>query len=146
MPGLRERGYASVRGPAAATDGGSRAGTQAGERYSAEVLDVVGVVTAVDPELLLSSLGCGDDLVEHDLAAAPTDERTIAETFARQLEYANVLALAPCESPDPADCALLTQLHPTAVQVMVGQGGLHAAAVAGFDVTAAAERHHPATV
>ncbi|GGP44611.1 CobW family GTP-binding protein [Streptomyces melanogenes] len=119
-------------------------GTPVGDRHCGAVLDVVGVVTAVDPELLLSSLGCGDDLAEHGLAAAPSDERTVADTLARQLEYANVLALAASEFPDPADLALLGQLHSTARRVTVGEGGLAAAARGGFDVRAAAERQHPA--
>lgn len=119
-------------------------GTPVGDRHSGAVLDLVGVVTAVDPELLLSSLGCGDDLAEHGLAAAPSDERTVADTLARQLEYANVLAVAASEFPDPADLALLGQLHSTARRVTVGEGGLAAAARGGFDVRAAAERQHPA--
>lgn len=55
---------------------------------------VAGVVTAVDPALVLPYLGNGDDLAEGGLAAAATDQRTVADTFARQLEYASVLALA----------------------------------------------------
>ncbi|MGW2170525.1 CobW family GTP-binding protein [Streptomyces sp. NPDC001705] len=144
---------------------------------------VTGVITAVDPALVLPYLGNGDDLAEGGLAAAATDQRTVADTFARQLEYAPVLALADSlpGSPeaDDEDRELLAQLHPTARRVPVGpgggQGGRHGdgpgnapagapgsspgapgghpagpsselarAALAGFDVEAAAAAQHPA--
>ncbi|ATL29448.1 CobW family GTP-binding protein [Streptomyces formicae] len=103
-----------------------------------------GVVTAVDPALLLACLGNGDDLMEAGLAAAPTDRRTVADTWARQLEYAPVLAVADSARTDDEDRALLAQLHPTARQVVIGSGGLAGAARAGFDVEAAAAAQHPA--
>ncbi|MEU6445842.1 GTP-binding protein [Streptomyces sp. NPDC046979] len=88
---------------------------------------VTGVITAVDPALVLPYLGNGDDLAEGGLAAAATDQRTVADTFARQLEYAPVLALADSlpGSPeaDDEDRELLAQLHPTARRVSVGPGG-----------------------
>ncbi|MER7778251.1 GTP-binding protein [Streptomyces sp. NPDC096191] len=88
---------------------------------------VTGVITAVDPALVLPYLGNGDDLAEGGLAAAATDQRTVADTFARQLEYAPVLALADSlpGSPeaDDEDRELLAQLHPTARRVSVGSGG-----------------------
>ncbi|MEU6290796.1 GTP-binding protein [Streptomyces sp. NPDC046988] len=148
---------------------------------------VTGVITAVDPALVLPYLGNGDDLAEGGLAAAATDQRTVADTFARQLEYAPVLALADSlpGSPeaDDEDRELLAQLHPTARRVPVGPGGgrggghgdgpggvpgnapagapgsspgapgghpagpsseLARAALAGFDVEAAAAAQHPA--
>ncbi|MFF8677696.1 GTP-binding protein [Streptomyces sp. NPDC015237] len=152
---------------------------------------VTGVITAVDPALVLPYLGNGDDLAEGGLAAAATDRRTVADTFARQLEYAPVLALADSlpGSPeaDDEDRELLAQLHPTARRVPVGSGGsqgggqggghgdghggvpgnaragapgsspgalgghpvgpsseLARAALAGFDVEAAAAAQHPA--
>ncbi|MFF8573310.1 GTP-binding protein [Streptomyces sp. NPDC015408] len=152
---------------------------------------VTGVITAVDPALVLPYLGNGDDLAEGGLAAAATDQRTVADTFARQLEYAPVLALADSlpGSPevDDEDRELLAQLHPTARRVPVGSGGsqgggqggghgdghggvpgnaragapgsspgalgghpagpsseLARAALAGFDVEAAAAAQHPA--
>ncbi|MFF8788547.1 CobW family GTP-binding protein [Streptomyces sp. NPDC015125] len=106
---------------------------------------LTGVITAVDPALLLPYLGCGDDLAEAGLAAAASDQRTVADTWARQLEYAPVLAIATGqEAADPADLALLAQLHPMAHQVPVESGELAAAAMAGFDVAAAAARQHPA--
>ncbi|MFE1584091.1 CobW family GTP-binding protein [Streptomyces sp. NPDC058737] len=125
---------------------------------------VTGVITAVDPALVLPYLGNGDDLAEGGLAAAATDRRTVADTFARQLEYASVLALAESlpGSPeaDDEDRELLTQLHPTARRVPIGHGDpagtpapapsvsapseLARAALAGFDVEAAAAAHHPA--
>ncbi|MDT0341794.1 CobW family GTP-binding protein [Streptomyces litchfieldiae] len=114
--------------------------------HGADTLDLAGVVTAVDPALVLPYLACGDDLAKGGLAAAVTDRRTVADTWARQLEYAPVLALA--EGPDPADDgdhALLAQLHPTALRIAVGDPAFPGAATAGFDVAAAAERQHPAT-
>ncbi|MFJ9415363.1 CobW family GTP-binding protein [Streptomyces sp. NPDC101227] len=110
-----------------------------------ENLALTGVITAVDPALLLPYLGCGDDLAEAGLAAAASDRRTVADTWARQLEYAPVLAIAEGEEPaEPVDLALLAQLHPTVRQVAVESGELAAVAMAGFDVEAAAARQHPA--
>ncbi|MBX9397801.1 GTP-binding protein [Streptomyces sp. TRM72054] len=123
-------------------------------------LTVTGVITAVDPALLLPYLGNGDDLAEGGLAAAATDQRTVADTFARQLEYAPVLAVLDSPEADDEDRELLAQLHPTARQVPIGHGdltgaqrtqgmsGAHSplahAALAGFDVEAAAAAQHPA--
>ncbi|MEU6508815.1 GTP-binding protein [Streptomyces sp. NPDC046942] len=87
-------------------------------------LTVTSVITAVDPALVLPYLGNGDDLAEAGLAAAATDQRTIADTFARQLEYAPVLAVADSPEADDEDRALLAQLHPTARQVPIGHGDL----------------------
>ncbi|MFE9249054.1 GTP-binding protein [Streptomyces sp. NPDC007088] len=101
------------------------------------------VLTAVDPALVLPCLSNGDDLAEAGLAAAPTDRRTVGDTFARQLEYAP-LAVADSPGAEPDDLALLRQLHPAADQVRLGSQGLGAAAVAGFDVAAAASAQHPA--
>ncbi|GAA3384106.1 CobW family GTP-binding protein [Streptomyces racemochromogenes] len=102
------------------------------------------VITAVDPALVLPCLGNGDDLAEAGLAAAPTDQRTIGDTWARQLEYAPVLALVESEEADDEDRALLAQLHPTAQRVRAGSVELARAAFAGFDVEAAAAAQHPA--
>ncbi|PJN07048.1 cobalamin biosynthesis protein CobW [Streptomyces sp. CB01635] len=107
-------------------------------------LSVTGVITGVDPALLLPYLGNGDDLMDAGLAAAATDQRTIADTWARQLEYAPVLALVDSPEADDADRALLAQLHPTARQVRIGHGELAGAALGGFDVDAAAAAQHPA--
>ncbi|MFP1628580.1 GTP-binding protein [Streptomyces sp. 5K101] len=112
--------------------------------HGGERLAVTSVMCAVDPALLLPCLGNGDDLAEAGLAAAATDQRTIADTWARQLEYAPVLAVVESEDADEEDRALLTQLHPTARRVAVGSDELAAAAVAGFDVEAAAAAQHPA--
>ncbi|QLE76174.1 cobalamin biosynthesis protein CobW [Streptomyces rectiverticillatus] len=137
--------------------------------HAGEDLRLTGVITAVDPALVLPALGCGDDLAEAGLAAAAADQRTVADTFARQLEYPTVLALAeetaegtaegtagedadgdrtafgePVAPADAADYALLTQLAPTARHIAVDSVDLAAAAVAGFDVEAAAARQHPA--
>ncbi|MFI9171064.1 CobW family GTP-binding protein [Streptomyces lincolnensis] len=125
-------------------------------------LTVTGVITAVDPALVLPYLANGDDLADVGLAAAATDQRTVADTFARQLEYAPVLAIADSPEADDEDRELLAQLHPTARQVPIGSGHptdlagtryprrgsdrapLVRAALAGFDVEAAAAAQHPA--
>ncbi|MFF7648969.1 CobW family GTP-binding protein [Streptomyces sp. NPDC007983] len=111
-------------------------------------LALTGVATAVDPALVVPYLGCGDDLADAGLAAAPTDQRTVADTFARQLEYPTLIALAEDtsadEPADDADRALLTQLTPGARQVRLGDGALGPALLRGFDVGAAAARQHPA--
>ncbi|MEU5192915.1 GTP-binding protein [Streptomyces scabiei] len=91
------------------------------EVVAASGLPLTSVITAVDPALLLPCLGNGDDLAEAGLAAAPTDERTVADTFARQLEYAPVLAVLESEEADDEDRALLAQLHPTAQRVPIGE-------------------------
>ncbi|MFJ1750987.1 CobW family GTP-binding protein [Streptomyces sp. NPDC088116] len=122
-----------------------------------EGLVVSQVLTAVDPALLLPFLGNGDDLADAGLAAAASDQRTIADTWARQLEYAPVLAVIDNPLADDEDRALLAQLHPTARQIRipgedasateragVRAGELAAAALAGFDIEAAAARQHPA--
>ncbi|MBW1598915.1 GTP-binding protein [Streptomyces sp. JJ38] len=114
-----------------------------------EEVRLTGVVTVVDPALLLPCLGNGDDLAEVGLAAAPGDRRTVADTFARQLEYPTLLALA--EGPEPGDAedhALLAQLTPGALRVRVESEGFPAAVTGGrdpFDVAAAAARQHPAS-
>ncbi|MFF5185550.1 CobW family GTP-binding protein [Streptomyces sp. NPDC000345] len=137
-------------------------------------LTVTGVITAVDPALLLPCLGNGDDLADVGLAAAATDRRTVADTFARQLEYAPVLAVVDSGEADDEDRELLAQLHPTARRVPLpaghpeapvagsarppegartdasarayahGTSELAAAALAGFDAEAAAAAQHPA--
>ncbi|MEU8031119.1 GTP-binding protein [Streptomyces sp. NPDC049099] len=85
-------------------------------------LTVTSVITAVDPALVLPYLGNGDDLAEAGLAAAATDRRTVADTFARQLEYASVLAVADSPEADDEDRELLTQLHPTAHRIPIPPG------------------------
>ncbi|WP_372348372.1 GTP-binding protein [Streptomyces sp. KL116D] len=115
-------------------------------------LVLTGVATAVDPALVLPYLGNGDDLADVGLAAAPTDQRTVADTFARQLEYPTVIALAESgpdgggrEGADDSDRALLDQLTPGARTIPVEDGsGLSDALLAGFDMAAAAARMHPA--
>jgi len=56
-------------------------------------LALTGVATVADPALVLPYPSNGDDLADVGLAGAPTDQRTIADTFARQLEYPTVIAL-----------------------------------------------------
>ncbi|MFF2192999.1 CobW family GTP-binding protein [Streptomyces sp. NPDC058157] len=112
--------------------------------HGGEDVVLTNVITAVDPALVLPYLANGDDLAEAGLAAAPTDRRTVGDTWARQLEYAPVLALADSEEADDEDRALLHQLHPTARKVAADSGELAEAAFAGFDVEAAAAAQHPA--
>jgi hypothetical protein len=95
---------------------------------------LTGVATAVDPELVLPYLSNRDDLADVGLAAAPTDQRTVADVFARQLEYPTVIALvedascgAGAEYADDSDHALLAQLAPGARAVRAEDGGLGAA-------------------
>ncbi|MDT0307437.1 GTP-binding protein [Streptomyces sp. DSM 44917] len=116
------------------------------DRHAAESgLRLAGVVTAVDPALVPACLSCGDDLADAGLAAAPRDRRTVADTFARQVEYPSLLALAEVTGP-PADedLALLAQLHPTARRISVANPALPRLVLAGFDTAAAAARQHPA--
>ncbi|WP_369204016.1 GTP-binding protein [Streptomyces sp. PU-14G] len=111
--------------------------------HGGRTLRVTQVVTAVDPALVLPCLASGDDLAEAGLAAATTDQRTVADTFARQLEYAPVLALVDGREADDEDRALLAQLHPTARQVPLGTPELTPLVFAGFDVADAAAAQHP---
>ncbi|MFI8915069.1 CobW family GTP-binding protein [Streptomyces sp. NPDC053513] len=112
--------------------------------HAGDRLTVTNVITAVDPSLVLPYLGNGDDLAEAGLAAAPTDQRTVGDTWARQLEYAPVLAVVDNDQADEEDHALLAQLHPTARRVAAASGELAQIAFAGFDVEAAAAAQHPA--
>ncbi|MGW5612759.1 CobW family GTP-binding protein [Streptomyces sp. NPDC003877] len=112
------------------------------EVVAAGGLTVTGVITAVDPALVLPYLANGDDLADGGLAAAATDQRTVADTFARQLEYAPVLAVADSPEADDEDRELLAQLHPTARQVPIGQQG-PAAAPGGDGPTPPAPRLSP---
>ncbi|MFB6821114.1 CobW family GTP-binding protein [Streptomyces virginiae] len=112
--------------------------------HGGEALDLTNVITAVDPALVLPCLANGDDLAQAGLAAAPTDRRTVGDTWARQLEYAPVLALVDSAEADDENRALLAQLHPTARRVETGSGELARVAFAGFDTAAAAAAQHPA--
>ncbi|MGY5137194.1 CobW family GTP-binding protein [Streptomyces nigrescens] len=112
--------------------------------HGGESLMLSNVMTAVDPALVLPYLANGDDLAEAGLAAAATDQRTIGDTWARQLEYAPLLALVDGGEADDEDRAVLVQLHPTARHVPVDSRQLAEAAFAGFDVEAAAAAQHPA--
>ncbi|GHH86873.1 cobalamin biosynthesis protein CobW [Streptomyces sulfonofaciens] len=107
-------------------------------------LTLANVITAVEPALVLPYLANGDDLSEAGLAAAATDQRTVADTWARQVEYAPVLALVDGADADRRDHALLAQLHPTARHVDAAGAELAQAAFAGFDAEAAAAAQHPA--
>ncbi|MGW3974608.1 CobW family GTP-binding protein [Streptomyces ardesiacus] len=112
--------------------------------HGSDAIRLTNVITAVDPALVLPYLGNGDDLAEAGLAAAAGDQRTVGDTWARQLEYAPVLAVADNPDTDVEDHALLTQLHPTARHVPVDSPDLAELAFAGFDVEAAAAAQNPA--
>ncbi|MGW0464800.1 CobW family GTP-binding protein [Streptomyces sp. NPDC003027] len=112
--------------------------------HGGDRLALTNVITAVDPALILPCLANGDDLAEAGLAAAPTDQRTVGDTWARQLEYAPVLAVVDNDEADDEDRALLAQLHPTALRVPAASPELARAAFAGIDVEAAAAAQHPA--
>ncbi|MFF8268676.1 CobW family GTP-binding protein [Streptomyces sp. NPDC016562] len=114
------------------------------DAHGGEDLELSNVITAVDPALVLPYLANGDDLAEAGLATAATDQRTVGDTWARQLEYAPVLALVDSADADDEDRALLAQLHPTARRVETGSGELARIAFAGFDAEAAAAAQHPA--
>ncbi|MFJ2900463.1 CobW family GTP-binding protein [Streptomyces sp. NPDC087218] len=108
------------------------------------LVEVTGVITAVDPALVLPYLANGDDLAEAGLAAAATDQRTVGDTWARQLEYASAVALVDNDRANQEDRALVSQLHPTAPQAAAGSKELVKLALAGFDVEAAGAGQHPA--
>ncbi|MFB6834406.1 CobW family GTP-binding protein [Streptomyces hydrogenans] len=112
--------------------------------HGGDRLALTNVITAVDPALVLPYLANGDDLRDGGLAAAATDQRTVGDTWARQLEYAPVLAVVDGDEADDEDRALLAQLHPTARHVPADSGELARIALAGFDVEAAAAAQHPA--
>ncbi|MFE5677106.1 CobW family GTP-binding protein [Streptomyces erythrochromogenes] len=112
--------------------------------HGGDALELTNVITAVDPALVLPYLANGDDLAEAGLATAATDRRTVGDTWARQLEYAPVLALVDSAAPGAQDRALLDQLHPTARRAETGSGELARLAFAGFDPEAAAAAQHPA--
>ncbi|GAB2699923.1 CobW family GTP-binding protein [Kitasatospora kifunensis] len=114
-----------------------------------EVIELAGVITAVDPLLLVADLSVSDELGEHGLQTCADDTRTRAEALAHQIEYATVLAVprAGVEGNGPerrAALAMLGQLHPTARTVRLGTGALVRAALGGFDVPAARDRVNPA--
>ncbi|MGD9484620.1 GTP-binding protein [Streptomyces sp. TRM70308] len=121
---------------------------EAVDRGGGDALRLAAVVTAVDPALLLPCLGNGDDLAAAGLAVAAGDQRTVADTFARQLEYAPLLVLADGPEPgDAEDAALLRQLTSGARVLSVADAAFPAAVTAPgavFDVAAAAARQHPA--
>ncbi|MEW2219660.1 GTP-binding protein [Streptomyces sp. NPDC006990] len=112
--------------------------------HGGDAIRLTNVITAVDPALVLPCLGNGDDLAEVGLAAAAGDRRTVGDTWARQLEYAPVLAIAESPEADDGDRALLTQLHPTAHRVHADSPEVAELAFARFDAEAAAAAQHPA--
>lgn len=123
-----------------------------------EFVRVVGVVAAVDPLRVVPELSTGELLAAHALHTTADDERTVAESLAHQVEYADVIAVAhdahdvygayepgqPQSDELHAGLAMLRQLRPTARVARLGVGELTRAAMAGFDVDAAAHRVSPA--
>ncbi|MDH6137929.1 G3E family GTPase [Kitasatospora sp. MAA4] len=125
------------------------AGGEAEGHSLEDFVEVVGVVTAVDPLRTVPDLSVSDALHDRLLHTCADDERTLAEALAHQVEYANVLAITvPQEASGSeelhAGLAMLRQLRPTARVVRLGVGALAAAARAGFDVAAARDRVNPA--
>jgi G3E family GTPase len=125
------------------------AGGEVEGRCMHEVVEVVAVITAVDPLRIVPELSVSDQLLEHHLHICADDERTVAEALSHQIEYAGVLAVSHSReaagSPElHAGLAMLRQLHPTARFVRLGGGTLVGAALAGFEVAAARDRVNPA--
>ncbi|GAB2720029.1 CobW family GTP-binding protein [Kitasatospora kifunensis] len=125
------------------------AGGEVEGRCMHEVVEVVAVITAVDPLRIVPELSVSDQLLEHHLHICADDERTVAEALSHQIEYAGVLAVSHSQeaagSPElHAGLAMLRQLHPTARFVRLGAGTLVGAALAGFEVAAARDRVNPA--
>ncbi|SDS88194.1 GTPase, G3E family [Streptomyces sp. TLI_053] len=110
-------------------------------RPTADVVELAGVVVAVDPDRLLGELSVPDELAEHGEHTSPDDTRTRAGALAHQIEYATTLAVARGSG---TGLAMLRQLHPTARRVLLGTGELVRAALGGFDVAAARDRVDPA--
>jgi G3E family GTPase len=111
-----------------------------------DVVEVVGVVTAVDPLRLIPDLSHDQPLSERGWHTGADDERTVAESLAFQIEFANVLAV-PGERVSGAEAGLemLRQLRPAAPIARLGCGEqLPNAARAGFDFAAAVARVSPA--
>ncbi|AUY52604.1 GTP-binding protein [Streptomyces sp. CB01881] len=125
------------------------AGGEVAGRCMHDVVELAGVVCAVDPLRVTGELSVPDELSEHGLHTSADDARTRAEALAHQVEYATVLAV-PGTGPDDdpaarrAGLAMLRQLHPTARTVRLGGGSLIRAALGGFDVAAARDRVNPA--
>jgi G3E family GTPase len=125
------------------------AGSEVGDRCMHEVVELAGVVTAVDPLRVIGELSVSDELREHGLHTAARDVRTMAEALAHQIEYATVLAVPRATGQDDgsgrrAGLSMLRQLHATARTVRLGTGELIRAALGGFDVVAARDRVNPA--
>ncbi|MCC9306123.1 GTP-binding protein [Kitasatospora sp. RB6PN24] len=125
------------------------AGGEVDDTCMHEVIELAGVVTAVDPLRLIGELSVSDALHEHGQHTCADDDRTLAEALAHQIEYATVLTVprAGREGGAPersAGLAMLRQLHSTARVVRLGTGELLRAALGGFDVAAARDRVNPA--
>ena len=71
-----------------------------------------------------------------DARRAAVDRRTVADTWARRLEYAPVLAVVDSPGADEEDRALLDQLHPAARRISAEGGKPEYAAVEGRNLEA----------
>lgn len=83
------------------------------------------VVAVCDPASLLATLDSDQDLADRDLHAADDDARSVADTAARQIEYADtVLLWAPGLDPDFEHArlaVLLQRLNPWARHLVVDE-------------------------
>ncbi|MFE7132847.1 CobW family GTP-binding protein [Streptomyces sp. NPDC057638] len=114
-------------------------------RHGGAALTLTPVVTAVDPTRVLSCLGNGDDLKDARLAASTHDRRTVADTWARQMEYADILSVREDPAVSERDRELLGQLHPTARRVPQDTEDWARVLSGHADPAAAAAAQHPAT-
>ncbi|GAA1675123.1 GTP-binding protein [Glycomyces endophyticus] len=89
----------------------------------ADALRIDSVVAVCDPASLLDTLDSDQDLADRGLHAADDDARSVADTAARQIEYADtVLLWAPGADPDFEHArlaVLLQRLNPWARHLVV---------------------------
>ncbi|WP_051898561.1 ribosome hibernation factor-recruiting GTPase MRF [Sciscionella sediminilitoris] len=79
-----------------------------------EVLDIAGVLVAVDPEHWFRQATGDETLVEMGLSAGTEDERTVAHVATGAVAFADALVLA--RPADPRTLAVLDRLAPAAVR------------------------------
>ena len=105
------------------------------------------LVTVVDGSAFMAELDAADALKARGWAASPEDERTVAQLFCDQVEFANVLVVNKVDLMDDAQRfrlrALLGRVNPGATVVEATYGRVDLSSVLGtalFDL-ARAERH-----
>jgi G3E family GTPase len=90
-----------------------------------DVVDIEGVVAAVDAATWLADATSDDTLSERGMALAEDDERTVAQVVVGQAEFADVLLLAG-EVPEGWERvrldAVLDRLSPRALRAVLGRG------------------------